>query len=392
MLENQEKIDAWYNNFIQQIAQPPYSLHPSIPGDVGRIFKLLDEPKDNQEAMEEAITSGEDLYAKRNELYKLAASGELYIFPLKDDKTCDQIRVEPADNLIHKLNEAFLLQEAPPIPDESEKSLGFFKNILNFLFGAYEEERLQLLEAYEEKVNTYNLVANGVHCITEGARTMNGRRYNQMRELQEASRESIPTMISDLKDKLEKKTGEIEGFVAVHDYSSELKNDETLLPWQKDMYEAQITLFTALQNGQALSPEQYEDILAKVIVGRMGDYKNIFEFRGQDNEMTGHSKLQTLLHEEPEKANELVAIIKSSPYIHGLANEGNLLSISSRLFSAVSLDETVKNTLTSLKDSNDEMQKWVDNIKKMMKIETSPAPKKQELPEANTASHNIGAM
>jgi hypothetical protein len=124
----------------------------------------------------------------------------------------------------------------------------------------------------------------------------------------------------------------------------------------------------------------------------MGDYKNIFEFRGQDNEMTGHSKLQTLLHEEPEKANELVAIIKRSPYIHGLANEGNLLSISSRLFSAVSLDETVKNTLTSLKDSNEEMKMWVDNIKKMMKIETSPAPKKQELPEANTASHNIGAM
>jgi hypothetical protein len=46
----------------------------------------------------------------------------------------------------------------------------------------------------------------------------------------------------------------------------------------------------------------------------------------------------------------------------------------------------------SLKESNEQMQKYVENLKKMMKTNSAPAPQKTELHETKTANHGLGAM
>ena len=95
MDENQDRIDAWYANFIQQAAQPPISFRPNLPEDMGRLYKMLDQPRADGAEMENPVAAGQALAERRNELYKLATEGKLYIFPLaqNDAESCCQIRV-----------------------------------------------------------------------------------------------------------------------------------------------------------------------------------------------------------------------------------------------------------------------------------------------------------
>ena len=84
--EKQRRIDTWFNNFIQQAAEPPYSVNPDLSVDAGRIYKTLDQPRDDGAEMEIVVGDGETLYDKRNELYQLASEGKLYIFHLAKDE------------------------------------------------------------------------------------------------------------------------------------------------------------------------------------------------------------------------------------------------------------------------------------------------------------------
>ena len=106
MSTQQEKIDAWYENFIQQISKPPFSFLPHLPQDKGRLLKMLDEPKMDKTEMESPVGPDEDLFEKRNELYELASQGKLYIFELGSSYDCSQVRVEPANKLLYDLKNA----------------------------------------------------------------------------------------------------------------------------------------------------------------------------------------------------------------------------------------------------------------------------------------------
>lgn len=41
--EKQERIDAWFQNLMEQVGQHPFSVNPDLAVDVGRIYKTLDQ-------------------------------------------------------------------------------------------------------------------------------------------------------------------------------------------------------------------------------------------------------------------------------------------------------------------------------------------------------------
>ena len=359
----QDKIDAWYDNFIQQVSQPPFNINPNLPEDIGRIYEVLNTPNAKGAEMAPPLTTGETLYDKRNKLYELASSAKLYVFPLAEYDRCSQIRVEPADKLLYDLKSEVLNQPMPPKPQEQK--LGFFKSILNALFGAFEEERVQLLTQFIEAGHKYNNYAKAYNCNNIELKTITKEREDNMLKHQEYARSVAPDTINELEERL---------------------NDKNLLPWQKEAYEAKLTLFTALRDGQTLTTEQCEDIITKSIVGRMGDYKIGGEYKG-----TKTTPLQELLHQQPEKAIELKEIIKNAPGVKELAVQGKH-TVVKYTFTSVSLDQTMNIVFNSLKESNEQMQKYVENLKKMMKTNSAPAPQKTELHETKTANHGLGAM
>ena len=122
--EKQRRIDAWFNNFIQQVEQPPYSVNPDLSADVNRIYKTLDQPRADMAEMECPIGKDETLYDKRNELYQLASEGKLYIFHLAKDEELSQIRAESEGRLLYDLNE---VAAQPATRKPVEQKLGFFK-------------------------------------------------------------------------------------------------------------------------------------------------------------------------------------------------------------------------------------------------------------------------
>lgn len=274
MSTQQEKIDAWYENFIQQISKPPFSFLPHLPQDKGRLLKMLDEPKMDKTEMESPVGPDEDLFEKRNELYELASQGKLYIFELGSSYDCSQVRVEPANKLLYDLKNEVIMEPESPRPQEQK--LGFFKTILNALFGAYEDERLQLKEQFLEEMREYNYRTNGIQCESSNARSMSGKRTNVIRQDQEVARSYIPAILNDLTDKLE--------------------NGKDLLSWQKDMYQAKSAMFNAFYAGQPLTKEQRIDILAKSIVGRMGEYKTEQEDKGVQHANKLQELLLSLIH------------------------------------------------------------------------------------------------
>lgn len=344
MNTQQQKIDAWYENFIQQVSQPPFCFRPHLPEDKGRLYKMLDEPKWDSPQMESPVGADEDLFEKRNELYELASQGMLYIFELGDQYNCSQIRVEPANELLVDLKSKLIQQPEPPMPEE--QTLGFFKRILNVLFGAFEEERLQLEEQYNNQEREYNYFFNGVQCERNHARSMDTARINAIHRNQETARSYIPTILNELNEKLE--------------------NGKDLLPWQKDMYEAKSIMFNAFYAGQPLTYDQRIDILAKAIVGRMGEYKTV-----QEDKNAQANGLQDLLHKQPEKAKEIEEMIKGSSFVqeHAAKGDADLVSLT---FNPVALDNTMKSALNSLLTGNEQNQKQAENLKQLLKTTVEP--------------------
>jgi hypothetical protein len=154
--EKQQKIDTWYQNFIQQISQPPYSVQPHRPEDKGRLYRWMDQPKMNgmnEEFMEAPVKPGEDLYDKRNELYELASQGKLYIFELGGQLDCSQVRTEPDNKLLYDLKNEVLKEPTPPKP--VEQKLGFFKHIFNFYRIMSRVHKVDVMDSAQSKLSEY---------------------------------------------------------------------------------------------------------------------------------------------------------------------------------------------------------------------------------------------
>lgn len=299
--------------------------------------------------MECPIGQGETLYEKRNELYQLASEGKLYIFPLAEEANCRQIRAESEGRLLYDLNE---VAEKPVTRKPVEQKLGFFKSIFNALFGAFEAERLQLAETYENVLREYNYYHNGIKCKDSNVQTMGTERLQKLGAGQELGRLALPDTIAALRNKLE---------------------TQGMPDWERECNEARLQLFTAMETGTPLDRGLYLDIIAKAMVARMGEYA--------DKKMYRHQKateMQRLLHEEPEKAYEYIEAIKTDSYIRSIVNQDNLLAVFSVASNVQGTDMLTSRWLRNLENGTEQQKAMAADIRQMTntKIDTIESLKK----------------
>lgn len=341
--EKQARIDAWFENFMEQVGQHPFSVNPELAVDVGRIYKTLDQARNDGAEMECPIGQGETLYDKRNELYQLASEGKLYIFPLAEEADCRQIRAESEGRLLYDLNE---VAAQPATRKPVEQKLGFFKSLFNALFGAFEAERVQLAETYENALRAYNYRQNGVKCKNSNVRTMGDERLQKMGAGQEMGRLALPSTIKTLREKLE---------------------TQDMPRWERDCNEARLQLFTAMEAGMPLERGQYLDIIAKAMVARMGEYadRTMYKFNTP-------TEMQRLLHEEPEKAYEYIDVIKTDPYIRSIVEQDNLFAVFSVASNVQGTDMLTSRWLRNLEGGTEQQKAMAADIRQMTntKIDT----------------------
>jgi hypothetical protein len=339
---NQQKIDAWYEKLTQQLAQPPYSFNPTIPTDVQRFFKALPQSMQDGRMMDNVLNTGASLFENRNELYRLAAAGELYIFPLGGWEDCSQIRVEPAGKLLYDLRTEVVNQ--PALVEPVEQKMGLFKRFLNFLFGAFEDERVTLEQQHAEAMRTFNYTRNcnaqGTMIVQNDAvHTLGLIRFRQMEENLEAGRQLIPQTMENLNNRIQ---------------------NEELLPWQRDGIEAKLQLFTALNNGIKLTKEQHLDILAKTAILRLGEYADKTRYKNSKA-----TELQRLFHEQPEKAQEYIDMIKQSAFAQKIANDADTLKTFSLCSNEAGADALIQRWKQELEKGDEQMQKFGAELRQM---------------------------
>lgn len=376
MPENQEKIDAWYANFIQQAAQPPISFRANLPEDMSRLYRMLDQPRADGYEMDNPVAAGQALAERRNELYQLAAEGKLFIFPLAQNEaeSCYQIRVEPAEKLLHNLQDDVRMEPKNLDIPQKPEPMNAFKYWMHRLFGAFEgeyQERLEANRQYNEAVNAYNrhidYHTNGLQTLNSNGKTVHQLRVQSMRENQEYARSVAPNVIEDITKKL--------------------TQTENLLPWQKDAYEAKIRVFNAAHNGMSLSKEEYVDLLSKMIVGHMGDYPP--DMDGALNVKVTH--MQELLHKNPEEATRLIEIVRNSKEVQTAAQKG-MSSVVAHSFNAYSLEVSAKNIIRELTGGNEENQKQAAYLKHMISEKQAAAENQPQQNEPEAKPVQLGAM
>ena len=118
-------------------------------------------------------------------------------------------------------------------------------------------------------------------------------------------------------------------------------------PYEEASYRAKLELLTAQRDGKSLSPEQCQDILTKIIVGRMGKPAN-------DMEKFKPNELRDTLQKNPQKAEELAAIIKNTDIVKNMAQRADINEILQNTRTIKALDQVVKGVLNEVKAVNDQ--------------------------------------
>lgn len=222
----------------------------------------------------------------------------------------------------------------------------------NALFGAFEAERLQLAETYENALREYNYYHNGIKCKDSNVQTMGTERLQKLGAGQELGRLALPDTIAALRNKLE---------------------TQGMPDWERECNEARLQLFTAMEAGTPLDRGLYLDIIAKAMVARMGEYA--------DKKMYRHQKateMQRLLHEEPEKAYEYIEAIKTDSYIRSIVNQDNLLAVFSVASNVQGTDMLTSRWLRNLENGTEQQKAMAADIRQMTntKIDTIESLKK----------------
>jgi uncharacterized protein (DUF2267 family) len=118
-------------------------------------------------------------------------------------------------------------------------------------------------------------------------------------------------------------------------------------PFEEASYRAKLELLTAQRDGKSLSPEQCQDILTKIIVGRMGKAAN-------DMENSKPNELRDTLQRDPKKAEEMAAIIKNTDFVKNMAQRADVNEILQNTRTIKALDRVVKSVLDEVKVLDDQ--------------------------------------
>jgi uncharacterized protein (DUF2267 family) len=118
-------------------------------------------------------------------------------------------------------------------------------------------------------------------------------------------------------------------------------------PFEEASYRAKLELLTAQRDGKSLSPEQCQDILTKIIVGRMGKAAN-------DIESSQPNELRDLLRADPKKVEEMTEVIKNTDFVKNMAQRADVNEILQNTRTIKALDRVVKSVLDEVKVLDDQ--------------------------------------
>lgn len=229
--------EDWFQRFEEKLAR-------ENPEDLDAPYVNLNRPEDRQRmlivtdegAIQPALPpTGEITDDQKEILYNAARDGRLMVLPLGGIRPL-QATLEDGNELMKRddLGTGLNLQyRGPALVEPKPRELNFFKNILNVLFGAFQEEKDRYIDQYNAECDKYLRNASAfmfVNSVTAPGSTFLGDREKQMQVNKEFWRRKGRELLSETENVL---------------------NDESIPQWKREAFEIKKTLLTEVIDGGA---------------------------------------------------------------------------------------------------------------------------------------------
>ena len=229
--------EDWFQRFEEKLAR-------ENPEDLDAPYVNLNRPEDRQRmlivtdegAIQPALPpAGEITDDQKEILYNAARDGRLMVLPLGGIRPL-QATLEDGNELMKRddLGTGLNLQyRGPALVEPKPRELNFFKNILNVLFGAFQEEKDRYIDQYNAECDKYLRNASAfmfVNSVTAPGSTFLGDREKQMQVNKEFWRRKGRELLSETENVL---------------------NDESIPQWKREAFEIKKTLLTEVIDGGA---------------------------------------------------------------------------------------------------------------------------------------------
>lgn len=276
----------WFDKFAAKLAREDTkdftapTINLNRPEDRKRL--LL---RDDKQGLITALPlTGEITDEQKEMLYNAAEMGSLFVVPL-----CE---IKPLQANIEEGKEIEVVDFGPDgsfkytgetMPKPQVQQLGFFKNILNKLFGLFQEERIGYINTYNEQIVKFNRLRNQAlfaKTARDSGDYLNGRDYDMKRG---------------------NETWRKHGRRALEATENKLK-DTTLPQWQRDALEIKRDLFIeVVDTGPKKKTEaQVRDILCKLTL---------------DTLLSKKPELAKQMEADPQQMQTLLEVINMSKII-----------------------------------------------------------------------------
>lgn len=279
--------DAFYEDWFERFEE---KLAREDPEDLDAPYVNLNRPEDRQRmliitsegAIQPALPpTGEITDDQKEILYNAARDGKLMVLPLGGIRPL-QATIEDGNELIKRddLGTGLIL-ERPALVEPKLRELNFFKNILNVLFGAFQEEKDRYLDEYNAECDKYlrNAAAvTFVDTVTAPGSTFMGDREKQMQRNKEFWRRKGRGLLGETENVLK---------------------DESIPQWKRDAFEIKKTLLTEVIDGGAktYTREEVHTMVTKLALNTL---------------LSDNKKLAQEIEKDPKQMQALMDVIGMS--------------------------------------------------------------------------------
>ena len=177
----------WFDKFAAKLAREDMvdftapTINLNRPEDRKRLL-LRDDKKGLITALP---LTGEITDEQKEMLYNAAEMGSLFVLPLGETKPL-QANIEEGKEIevVDFGPDGSFKYTGETMPKPQVQQLGFFKNLLNKLFGLFQEEKIGYINTYNEQIVKFNRLRNQAlfaKAVRDSGDYLNGRDYDMKR-------------------------------------------------------------------------------------------------------------------------------------------------------------------------------------------------------------------
>lgn len=281
--------DAFYEDWFQRFEE---KLARENPEDLDAPYVNLNRPEDRQRmlivtdegAIQPALPpTGEITDDQKEILYNAARDGRLMVLPLGGIRPL-QATLEDGNELIKRddLGTGLNLQyRGSELVEPKPRELNFFKNILNVLFGAFQEEKDRYIDQYNTECDKYLRNASAfmfVNSATAPGSTFLGDREKQMQVNKEFWRRKGRELLGETENVLK---------------------DESIPQWKREAFEIKKALLIEVIDGGAktYTREEVHTMVTKLALNTL---------------LSDNKKLAQEIEKDPKQMRALMDVIGMS--------------------------------------------------------------------------------